>query len=132
MKSEENEKFQVNDRRPRFDEGPATPTSPPPSSARSSETRSDTARETQPPDSIDFAGFVLSLGTSALIHLGEEADPISGKKGVRLERAREVIDLLALLEEKTKGNLTGDEADLTSRLLFTLRMKFVETEKRTR
>ena len=132
MKTEDHEKFQVNDRRPRFDEGSPTPTTPPPSSPRSSENRSDRTEESHSPESIDFAGFILSLGTSALIHLGEEADPISGKQGVRLERAREVIDLLALLEEKTRGNLTGDEADLTSRLLFTLRMKFVETEKRTR
>jgi|SRR5579863_1279690 len=126
---EDPEKFKVNDRRLRFDEGNTSSPSPP-STARPSEDRSDRSAHADSPETINFSSFLLSLGTSALIHLGEEADPASGRSEVRLERAREVIDLLALLEEKTKGNLTGNETDLISRLLFTLRMKFVETQKR--
>jgi len=79
---------------------------------------------------VDFPSFILSLATSALIHLGEEADPATGKKLVQLPMARQGIDLLALLEEKTQGNLSKDEAALITQLLFTLRMKFVEKEKK--
>ncbi len=84
------------------------------------------ANETYP---VNFSSFILSLATSALIHLGEEASPATGEKSVQLSMARQVIDLLTLLEEKTKGNLSKDEAGLISQLLFTLRMKFVEMEK---
>lgn len=80
---------------------------------------------------VNFSSFILSLATSALIHLGEDADPTTGKKSVQLPMARQVIDLLTLLKEKTKGNLSKDEAGLVSQLLFTLRMKFIEVEKKT-
>jgi hypothetical protein len=129
MYPERDEKIKVTDKRHRFDEAPAaSPPSPPPSG----EPSTPESEPVPPPEPISFAGFILSMGTSALIHLGQEPDPISGKKEIRMERAREVIDLLSLLEEKTKGNLSADEESLMSRLLFTLRMKFVETEKRAR
>jgi hypothetical protein len=131
MGMEHEEKFKVSDRRPRFDDGGlSSPSSP--SSQKVEEQKGSPSPEPQPPEAISFAGFILSLGTSSLIHLGEEVDPISGKKEVRMERAREVIDLLSVLEEKTKGNLTPDEESLMSRLLFTLRMKYVEKGERTR
>jgi len=79
---------------------------------------------------LDFSGFLISLGTSALIHLGEEAHPSLGKVEVNLTQAKELIDLLALLEEKTQDNLTENEKELLTRLLFTLRMKFVEVSAR--
>jgi hypothetical protein len=81
---------------------------------------------------VNFSSFILSLATSALIHLGEEANPATGEKSVQLPMARQVIDLLSLLEEKTKGNLTKEEEALISQVLFTLRMRFVETEKKRR
>ncbi|MFQ5779838.1 MAG: DUF1844 domain-containing protein [Nitrospiria bacterium] len=80
---------------------------------------------------VNFASFILSLATSVLIHLGEEANPATGEKSVQLPMARQVIDLLTLLEAKTKGNLTKDEENLITQLLFTLRMKFVEMEKKS-
>ncbi|MFQ5578992.1 MAG: DUF1844 domain-containing protein [Nitrospiria bacterium] len=80
---------------------------------------------------VNFSSFILSLATSALIHLGEDANPATGEKSVQLPMARQVIDLLTLLEKKTRGNLSKDEAGLISQLLYTLRMKFVETEKKT-
>ncbi|HIE64450.1 MAG TPA: DUF1844 domain-containing protein [Nitrospiria bacterium] len=79
---------------------------------------------------VNFSSFILSLATSALINLEEEANPATGEKSVQLPMARQVIDLLTLLEEKTQGNLSKDEAGLISQLLFTLRMKFVEMEKK--
>ena len=81
---------------------------------------------------MNFSSFILSLATSALIHLGEEANPATGEKSVQLPMARQVIDLLSLLEEKTKGNLSKEEEALISQVLFTLRIKFVEMEKKRR
>ena len=61
---------------------------------------------------IDFATFVLSLSHSALMHLGEAPHPETGKVEKDLALARQTIDLIGMLEEKTKGNLTGDEEKL--------------------
>ncbi len=80
---------------------------------------------------IDFSSFIYSLAHSAFIQLGEEADPFTGKKGGNLHQAKETIDLISLLEEKTKGNLTKDEDALMKSLLFNLRMKYVELAKKS-
>src|SRR3954468_4182165 len=75
---------------------------------------------------LDFNAFVLSLGSSALIHLGEVPDPTSGKtQDPDLLLAQESIDLLALLEEKTKGNLTADESRFLQTMLYDLRMRYI-------
>lgn len=76
-------------------------------------------------DRVDFRTFVLSLGTSAMLHLGEIPDPDGGKVVVNLELARQTIDLLDLLRSKTRGNLTDDEARTLSGLLYDLRMRFI-------
>jgi hypothetical protein len=78
---------------------------------------------------IDFATFVLSLSHSALMHLGEAPDPDTNEVVANLALAKQNIDLLGLLEEKTKGNLTGDEERLLAQVLFDLRMRFVERSK---
>jgi hypothetical protein len=72
---------------------------------------------------VDFNLFVLSLNTSALMHLGEAADE-QGKTRRDLTMARHTIDLLGMLEEKTRGNLSGDEERLLHQVLFDLRMRF--------
>ena len=78
---------------------------------------------------IDFATFVLSLSHSALMHLGEAPNPETGGVEKSLPLARQTIDLIAMLEEKTKGNLTGDEERLIGQILFDLRMRYVELTK---
>lgn len=78
---------------------------------------------------IDFATFVLSLSHSALMHLGEAPDPETNKVEKNLPLAKQNIDILGLLEEKTKGNLTGDEERLLAQVLFDLRMRYVECSK---
>ena len=78
---------------------------------------------------IDFSTFVLSLSHSALMHLGDAPHPETGKVETNLSLARQTIDLIAMLEEKTKGNLTGDEERLITQILFDLRMRFVEQSK---
>lgn len=82
--------------------------------------------------SVDFATFILSLSHSALMHLGEAPHPDSEKVELSLPLARQTIDLIGLLEEKTKGNLTGDEERLVGQILFDLRMRFVEKSKGTK
>lgn len=78
---------------------------------------------------VDFGTFVLSLGSSALVHLGEIQHPATAEAKENLLLARQVIDLLAMLEEKTRGNLTPEEARFLSDLLADLRLKFVEKSR---
>ncbi len=73
---------------------------------------------------IDFTTFVLSLSTSVLVHLGEAYEQGSEPE-VNLTMARQTIDLLGLLEDKTRGNLTGEEERMLHQVLFDLRMRFV-------
>ncbi len=78
---------------------------------------------------IDFSTFVLSLSHSALVQLGDAPHPDTQKIEPDLEAARHTIDLLTMLEEKTKGNLTGEEERLFAQLLYDLRMRCVAKEK---
>jgi hypothetical protein len=78
---------------------------------------------------LDFATFILSLSHSALMHLGEAPHPDDNEQRVSLPMAKQTIDLLGLLEEKTKGNLTGEEERLITQILFDLRMRYVEKSK---
>ncbi len=80
--------------------------------------------------SIDFATFIVSLSHSALLHMGDAPHPETNKVETSLPLARQTIDLLGLLEEKTKGNLTGAEERLLTQVLFDLRMRFVEAQKK--
>ena len=92
----------------------------------SSEPKADEPRGEgeSPLPQVDFASFVLSLGTSALYHLGLIGDPQTGKLVAKPDRvlARQTIDTLAMLETKTRGNLDPEEAKLLDGLLYELRM----------
>ncbi|OLC19930.1 MAG: hypothetical protein AUG04_04235 [Deltaproteobacteria bacterium 13_1_20CM_2_69_21] len=81
---------------------------------------------------LDFTALVLSLGSSAIVHLGEAPDPTTGQKRDQpeLTMAQQSIDLLAMLQEKTRGNLTAEEARFLENMLFDLRMLFVQVSKR--
>jgi hypothetical protein len=78
---------------------------------------------------VDFATFVLSLSHSALLHLGDAPHPVDGKSEVDLPMARQTIDLLAMLQEKTHGNLTGAEEQMLTQALYDLRLRFVEVSQ---
>ena len=78
---------------------------------------------------MDFATFVVSLSHSAIMHLGDAPDPEDGSARRNLPLAKQTIDLLGLLEDKTKGNLAGDEERLLTQVLFDLRMRYVELSK---
>jgi hypothetical protein len=77
---------------------------------------------------LTFAGFVLSLATTAAIHFGDLPDPATGEKSSNLEGAQQMIDILALLDEKTRGNLTAEERQVLEQVLYELRMRFIEAK----
>ncbi|MGC4122734.1 MAG: DUF1844 domain-containing protein [Myxococcales bacterium] len=79
---------------------------------------------------MDFTTFCLSLASSAMIHLGQAASPDSGKTEKSLPLAKQTIDILVLLEEKTRGNLSAEESKLLSAVLYDLRMRFVQESGR--
>ncbi len=85
--------------------------------------------EIPPLPPVNFSTFVLSLNSSALVHLGEMPGPGETECSVDLVLARHSIDVLAMLEEKTRGNLTEDEENLLRRVLYELRVKFVAASK---
>jgi hypothetical protein len=75
---------------------------------------------------VCFSTLILSLSSSALVHLGEVPDPETGKPMENLVMAKHTIDILAMLAEKTRGNLSTEEANLLKDMLFELRMKYVQ------
>ena len=78
---------------------------------------------------VNFSSFLLSLSSSTLLHLGEVADPQSGEKKKDLALAKQSIDIISLLRDKTKNNLTQEEEKLLDHLLYDLRMRFVNASK---
>ncbi len=88
-------------------------------------------KKTEVSSLIDFSTFIFSLGSAALIHLGMTPNPLNNKTEKNLTEAKQNIDLLSLLKEKTKGNLTSDEEKLMNNLLHSLRLRYVEeTQKK--
>ena len=75
---------------------------------------------------INFTNFILSLSTSALFHFGDFPDPASGKMQKNLSAAKQTIDLLDMINEKTKGNLNEQEKNLIQGVLYELKMRYVK------
>jgi hypothetical protein len=78
---------------------------------------------------VDFGTFVLSLGSSAIMHLGEFQHPDSGKVEKDLAMAKHTIDILSMLQARTKGNLNAQEEQLIESLLYDLRLRYVNASK---
>ena len=90
----------------------------------------DTHDATQDATAVTFVGFVLSLAHTAAFHFGDVPDPVTGETGTaNLAAAQQIIDILSLLEHKTRGNLTAEERQLLEQLLYELRMRYVEASK---
>jgi hypothetical protein len=138
MAGEEAKGFVIRDRRSRGDDAPEPSTQDTgrpkeslsdtraDSTARSSsqtQARSHTATDAVPP--VSFASFVFSLGTSALMLLGEKLDP-QANVPVNLSQAKEIIDILSMLEAKTQGNLNSEEKTVLENTLYALRIKYVD------
>ncbi len=93
-------------------------------SAKSSSDRKS-GQNTQLPK-ITFSTFIFSLNSSALFHLGLVPDPTTGKKEKNLLLAKQSIDIIGMLDEKTRGNLTSDEEKLLRNVLHDLRLMYVK------
>ena len=79
-----------------------------------------------PDPQLSFTAFVLSLASTAAIHFGDLPDPVSGQPGeVNLDGAAQMIEILSLLDQKTRGNLTAEERQVLEQVLYELRMRFV-------
>ena len=135
---EESSQFKVTDRRQFTSEGevrqepeaePQPSQEPPPQAEPPArQAREETAPESAEPDaaeSMNFASFLLSLATTGMVHLGEIPEPTTGQKMENLEAARQMIDILRILKEKTEGNLSSEESQLMENLLYELQLKFV-------
>ena len=80
-----------------------------------------------PESALSFTAFVLSLASTAAIHFGDLPDPASGQPGeTNLEGAAQMIEILALLDQKTRGNLTAEERQVLEQVLYELRLRFVD------
>ena len=83
----------------------------------------------QAPLSLTFTAFVFSLMHTTAVHLGDAADPTTGQvTPPNLDGARQMIDILGLLEEKTRGNLTAEERQLLEQVIYELRLRFVNAK----
>ena len=118
--------FTVTDRRSFAEDGEAHEEEHEEAPARTS-TVGDIPIAAFPP--VDFHTFVLSLGSSALLHLGEIENPNDGVSQKDLPLAKHTIDILVMLEQKTKGNLSTAEERLIESLLYDLRLRYVEATR---
>jgi len=96
----------------------------------SQEQEASSEKEQAEPFQVDFSTFIMSLTSSAFYHLGDMADPTTGKKEVNLPAVQQTIDMLIMLREKTKGNLKEDEQKLLEQLIYELQVKYVDKTKK--
>ena len=138
---EEKKDFVVKDRRIFTEEGQdvepkeekETPPGEKEEAAKPDEADKESDAETQEPPpqfpEINFATFVVSLNASALLNLGAIEDPASGAKNKNLPMAKQTIDILSMLQEKTVGNLSEEEESLLKNILYDLRMMYVKEKE---
>jgi 3-oxoacyl-ACP reductase-like protein len=130
----EDETFKVTDRRRRdeTDESPTAPAPPDPVAPAPRAAAAGSASQGPAPalqGGPDLQGLFIMLASSALVNLGEAADPESGERVLDLEQAKEAIDLLSLLRVKTEGNRTDQESHLLEEMLYDLQLRFVRAAK---
>ncbi len=109
---------------PAKEEKPETQTEEEPKAAV--EKPGDSQTEETPLPEINFAGFIFSLSTTAMYHFGDFPDPVTNETKRNLPAAKQTIDILSILKEKTEGNLDENEKQLLEGMLFELRMRFVK------
>jgi hypothetical protein len=126
FKVEDRRRF-VDDAAPEADAKREERAEPPPAAATHAAAEPPPA-DAHPHQEINFSTFVMGLSTQALMHLGEIADP-EAPHGPDLPAAKQMIDLLGILREKTTGNLEPAEEQLLSSMLYDLRMRYVEVSR---
>jgi hypothetical protein len=128
------EGFRITDRRRRGpDDADAAPVvdpgareaapAAPPRAERPPDVRADQSPAAQPERNL--TGLFVMLASSATLALGEAADPMTGEVHVDLDQAAEIIDLLALLREKTEGNRTPEETQVLEEVIYDLQLRYV-------
>jgi hypothetical protein len=131
---EEKKGFTIRDRRTSTQGEGSQPERPQKGEAASPARESGGMRESHEPvtelPEVSFSSFILSLSTSALVHLGEVPDPVTQKMDKHLPLAKQTIDLVGMLMEKTKGNLSADEEKMMEHLLADLRWRYVREAKK--
>jgi hypothetical protein len=91
---------------------------------------SDDQTQDRDESAVTFLGFILSLAHTAAVHFGDVPDPVTGQTiPANLPAAQQMIDILSLLEEKTRGNLTAEERQFLDQILYELRLRYVEASK---
>ena len=125
------DEIKVEDRRYFDREGNPVSASDEPTEAEAAPAPSPPSMESalEPEPKLDFVSLLFSFVHTALVHLGEVEDPIQRKVSENLTGARQMIDTLELLQEKTKGNLTKEEEEYLEAALFDLRMRFMQKAK---
>ena len=79
---------------------------------------------------VSFIAFLFSLASNAAVHFGDLPDPLTNEtRPADLEAAAQIIEIIAMLETKTRGNLTAEERQLIDQVLFELRMRYVDAKK---
>lgn len=136
--------FKVTDRRLSFDDDETkstdTKTTPPSKTEKekTKEKKSEAAlaekgrtdkQDTDTLAEINFATFILSMSGSAMLHMGVMPNPETGKTEKNLSLAKQSIDIIEMIKEKTKGNLTSDEEKLLDNVLYDLRMRYVQSKE---
>ena len=96
--------------------------------AAAQETKAEAPKDVPQPE-ITFTSFLISLGSSAFIHLGDIPDPATGEIKKDVPLAKQTIDILGMLEEKTVGNLTDEEKNLLANMLHDLRLMYVKLKE---
>lgn len=126
-KAEERKEETADRRRPTEEHGePGEAQQPGERPEKEEERKESEGGEEAPLPEINFSTFIFSLSTSALIQLGEMPDPVTKESGKNLPLAKQTIDIMGMLQEKTQGNLTSDEETLVKNILYDLRMRFVK------
>jgi len=103
-----------------------TETVPDESTANKKEYEQAAAKENYALPEINFPTFIFSLNSSALVNLGVIEDPSTNQKAKNLPMAKQTIDILGMIEKKTQGNLSDDEANMLKTMLYELRMLYVK------
>ena len=118
--------FKVEDRRRFSDTGEARPHEAPAAPEPGPTAHQGPTPVEPSPVDINFSTFVISLSTQVLVHLGEIPNPIDAQTAVDLGAAKQLIDILGVLKEKTRGNLDTSESSLLEGILYDLRLRYVE------
>ena len=134
MEEKKKNEFIVRDRRKSSSEAPGNSSEPSteqseqePSNAERTMGSSSEQKKTGPSPGLDFSAFILSLATTAQVGLGSIPNPQTHQSEQNLPAAKQIIDILGLLKDKTMGNLSQDEQALLDTALFNLRMLYVKS-----